>query len=94
MKTNRIYINDWLTLKPYTTESQPDLYYLKICNEVYKNLDDYIKQLLYSYIEEDDIKMLCCFLVSYFEDIISGTNIWFSFKLKYKEHIIEHSHFL
>ncbi|MCF6295634.1 MAG: DUF3843 family protein [Flavobacteriaceae bacterium] len=85
MKKPRIYINDWLTLKPYTTEGQPDLYYLKICNEVYKNIDDSIKFLLYNYIEEKDIKILCCFLVSYFEDIISETNIWFSFKSKYKE---------
>ncbi len=80
-----IYIKDWLTLKPYASVGQTDLYYLKICNEVYKNLDNHIKLLLYNYIEEKDIKMLCCFLVSYFEDIISETNLWFSFKLKHKE---------
>lgn len=30
----RIYIKDWLRLKPYIKQTKTDIYYLKICNEV------------------------------------------------------------
>lgn len=30
----RIYIQQWLDLKPYTKQTVTDSYYLKICNEV------------------------------------------------------------
>jgi hypothetical protein len=35
--------------------------------------------------DENDINTLACFLTSYFEDIISGTNIWNAFVRKHKQ---------
>jgi len=36
---NRIYIKDWLELKPYEKQTLTDSYYLKICNDVKKAID-------------------------------------------------------
>lgn len=76
----RIYIKDWLELKPYEKQTQTDSYYLKICNDVKKvittNKQSFVLQM---YLNNEDIKILSCFLTSYLEDIISETNIWNSF---------------
>jgi hypothetical protein len=73
---NKIYIRHWLTIKPYDGQKPTDGYYLKICNRVKNKIDHFI---LFKYIGEEDINTLACFLTSYFEDIISETNIWSSF---------------
>jgi len=67
---NKIYIREWLSLKPYQNHTEADSYYLDICNEVYAIIQkhrDYktLKSLLY----EKDIKLLSVILVCYFEDI-------------------------
>jgi len=76
----RIYIKDWLELKPYKKQTVTDSYYLKICNDV-KNAIITNKQsfVLQRYLNKKEINDLACFLTSYFEDIISETNIWNSF---------------
>lgn len=76
----RIYIKDWLELKPYEKQTITDGYYLKICNEV-KRVITTNKQLpiLQLYLGKKDVDLLSCFLTSYFEDLISETNIWNSF---------------
>ncbi len=77
---NRIYKDSWLDLKPYDKIVATDYYYLNLCNEVKDmivyggNFDE-----LVSYLEEEDIDYLSCLLTSYFEDIISGSNIWNTF---------------
>jgi len=76
----RIFIKDWLDLKPYSKQARTDGYYLKICNEIKKAIvnneeANYLQILLL----EEGIDYLSCFLTSYFEDILSGTNIWNSF---------------
>ena len=80
MKNKKVYIDDWMEFKPYDKHSSTDLYYLKIANEVQFAIQssDYCDQL-YTYFDEDDIVNLSCFLTSYFEDIISETNVWNSF---------------
>lgn len=85
MKKDKIYINDWLLYKPYKTEDSVDLYYLKVANEIYERITKKKIRLLNLYVNNVQKKMLTCFLLCYFEDIISETNIWFSFKNKYKE---------
>ena len=77
---NRIYIKDWLLLKPYTRHTVTDNYYLRISNEVKKVFarSKYLF-IIQRYINDDEINILSCFLTSYFEDIISETNIWNSF---------------
>ncbi|MBW6442136.1 DUF3843 family protein [Patescibacteria group bacterium] len=73
----RIYIKDWLELKPYEKQTVIDSYYLKVCNDVKKvittNKQSFVLQ---KYLDNEDINLLCCFLTSYFEDLISETNIW------------------
>lgn len=81
----RIYIKDWLELKPYEKQTVTDSYYLKICNEVKRaittNKQSFVLQM---YIDKKDIDLLACFLTSYLEDIISETNIWNSFVTTYQ----------
>ena len=76
----RIYIKDWLELKPYEKQTITDSYYLKVCNDVKRvittNKQSFVLQM---YLEKKDIDILSCFLTSYFEDLISETNIWNSF---------------
>ena len=69
----RIYIKQWLDLKPYDNQAPTDYFYLKLCNEVKQSL------VLQLYLEKSEIDIFACFLTSYFEDLISGTNIWNSF---------------
>ncbi len=76
----RIFIKDWLELKPYGNQTVTDSYYLKICNDVKKiittNKQSFVLQ---RYLDNEDINLLSCFLTSYFEDLLSETNIWNSF---------------
>lgn len=75
-----IYIKDWLLFKPYDRQTITDSYYLKLSNDVklalITNKQSFVLQI---YLENEDINHLACFLTSYFEDIISETNIWDSF---------------
>ncbi len=77
----KIYIKDWLELKPYKKHAATDSYYLKICNDVKKTIVTTNRQslVLQMFLDDEDIDLLSCFLTSYFEDLISGTNIWNSF---------------
>ncbi len=76
----RIYIKDWLELKPYGKQTETDSYYLKICNDVKRvivtNRQSFVLQ---RYLEDEGVNLLSCFLTSYFEDLISDTNIWNAF---------------
>lgn len=35
---SKVYIKDWLALKPYDKQTATDIYYLSICNKVKKAL--------------------------------------------------------
>ncbi len=88
----RIYLKDWLKLKPYVKQTTTDSYYLKICNNVKNTITTNRQSLiLHAYLDKEDVDLLACFLTSYFEDIISETNIWNSFtkvhKRLYKKYI-------
>ncbi len=82
---NRIYIKDWLELKPYEKQTATDSYYVKICNDVKDAIvtceHSFVMQV---YLSKYDIDYLACFLTSYLEDIISETNIWNSFVKMHK----------
>ncbi|MDO9256912.1 MAG: DUF3843 family protein [Bacteroidales bacterium] len=76
----KIYINDWLLLKPYEKQKITDSYYLKLSNDVkHAIVTSKHSIVLQKYLEDEEISHLACFLTSYFEDIISETNIWSSF---------------
>lgn len=77
---DRIYIDKWLELKPYERQIVTDSYYLKLSNEVKQAIVSSNKLLVFQiYLDRAQINSLCCFLTSYFEDLISGTNIWNTF---------------
>ncbi|WP_179021542.1 DUF3843 family protein [Winogradskyella forsetii] len=82
---NKIYLKHWLELKPKNYSSNTDLYYLKIANEIYSNLDNNTLTALSQLMNKEDIYILCCFITCYFEDIISQTNIWQAFKEQYAQ---------
>jgi hypothetical protein len=86
MITDKIYIKQWLELKPYDKQTKTDSYYLKICNAVKKaivsNKQSFVLQ---QYLNVEEIDVLSCFLTSYLEDLISETNIWNSFVRQHKE---------
>lgn len=76
----KIYIKRWLDLKPYESQTSTDGYYLKLCNDVKKSIiTNKHSFALQIYLDNDEIDILACFLTSYFEDLISETNIWNTF---------------
>jgi len=72
----------WLSFHPYNRAQHCDHYYLKLCKEIYdlfrdENFPD--DELAIS----DEEKMdLACFLVCYFEDVISGPGLWRAFTIQ------------
>lgn len=86
MRVDKIYITDWLELKPYETQTLTDSYYLKLCNNVKQALlSGKETAVFYMYLDKEEINQLACFLTSWFEDLISGTNIWNSFVRNHKQ---------
>lgn len=83
---DKIFLKQWLNLKPYTKQTPTDSYYLELCNTVKQsfinNKETFAVQI---YLKNDEIDLLSCFLTSYFEDLISETNIWNSFAKAHKE---------
>ena len=76
---NRIYLKHWLALKPYDKETLSDAYYLKLSNEIKETLQISTNSALLFLLSKSEIDLLSCFIASYFEDLISGTNIWNTF---------------
>jgi len=75
----RIYLDEWLKLKPYNKQVVTDAYYLQLSNKIKDILIKYHWNVLTKYFGIKIFNPLSCFIASYFEDIISGTNIWTSF---------------
>lgn len=88
MMKNRIYIQDWLVLKPYDKQIASDHYYLNLTNEIHDALKEpsFTQMLLSNYLDEEGFKILSSFLTSYFEDLITGTNLWPSFIKMHEDH--------
>ncbi len=80
MWKNKIYIQDWLMLKPYEIQTLTDGYYLKLCNKVKEVLlPPEESAVIQMYLEDEEIDLLVCYLTSYFEDLVSGSNVWNTF---------------
>jgi hypothetical protein len=76
----RIYIKDWLLFKPYDRQTLTDGYYLKLSNDINHAITTNKQSFILNiYLENKDVNLLACFLTSYFEDVISETNVWSSF---------------
>ena len=79
-KSDKIFINEWLSIKPYKKQVKTDYYYLKLSNDIKSILEKNASDEFFKYIDKQiDFDAFCCFIASYFEDIISNTNIWNSF---------------
>ncbi len=82
----RIYIQQWLDFKPYQNQITTDGYYLKLSNRVKHVITTNTQSLvLQMYLQPQEMDMLACFLTSYFEDIISETNLLSSFVKKHRQ---------
>lgn len=81
MKDIKIYPKDWLQLHPYKQSDPTDLYYTNIANRIYGMLEE--TNLAYSF-EKNEVKQICIRMAAYFEDVISGLNIWRSFITEHK----------
>jgi hypothetical protein len=75
-RKERVYIQDWLKFKPYNSQVGTDLYYLKVCNFIRDELSDFGFSVT---LNPEEVTDLACVITSYFEDVISETNIWNSF---------------
>lgn len=84
MKNNKqiIFSKDWKQFHPYQGSARTDLYYVRLANTIFHALsekmntdeeDDFIVT------SEEDLTELSCIITSYFEDIISQTNIFATF---------------
>lgn len=68
-------------MHPYKQSDPTDLYYTNIANRIYGMLEE--THLAYSF-EKDEVKQISLRMAAYFEDVISGLNIWRSFITEHK----------
>ncbi len=81
MKNAKIYSKDWLLLHPYKQAGETDNYYTHIANQIYDILD---AKSFFNAFEKEARTQICIRIAAYFEDVISGLNIWRSFINEYK----------
>lgn len=81
MKNIKIYPKEWLELHPYRQSDPVDSYYTNIANRIYDILE--ATNLANSF-EKDDVTRVCLRMAAYFEDVISGLNIYRSFITEHK----------
>lgn len=84
MKISKIYPKEWMAVHPYKQTTSDDLYYTDIANQVYQ----VCKQTGFSEIgmSDEQVRSISVRMTAYFEDVISGLNIWHSFITDYKQH--------
>ena len=82
-QTNKILGKDWLHYHPYSDITLVDNYYIALCNNVLKIIQQSeIAELIDSLKEK---KALACVLVAYFEDVISETRLFSAFTRRHKQ---------
>ena len=82
MKNTKIFPKDWLQLHPYKQSGPTDLYYTRIANQIHDILEH--TDLANSF-EKEDALQVSMRMAAYFEDVISGLNIWRAFITQYKK---------
>lgn len=82
MKNTKIYPKDWLQLHPYKQAGPTDLYYTRMANQILEMMEH--TGLANSFDKEDAIQTSMR-MAAYFEDVISGLNIWRAFITEYKK---------
>ena len=82
MKNTKIFPKDWLQLHPYKQSGPTDLYYTRIANQIHEMMEQ--TDLANSF-EKEDVIQISMRMAAYFEDVISGLNIWRAFITEYKK---------
>jgi len=83
-KKERIFMDRWLLFHPYSTPAQTDFYYLRLCNETFSLMEENAYLESAGLLNREEIKDLACFIVCYFEDVISGPGLWQAFTVQVK----------
>lgn len=79
-KSERIFIKEWLSLKPYNRETAADRYYLGLINKVKEALLEKSGNTpLQRYFEPEEINLLSYMLTGYLEDVVSEVGLWKTF---------------
>lgn len=81
MKSTKIFPKDWLQLHPYKQAGPIDLYYTRLANQILEMMEQ--TNLANSFNKEEAIQVSLR-ISAYFEDVISGLNIWRAFIMEYK----------
>ena len=84
-KKERIYMNRWLLFHPYRTPAPSDFYYLRLCNETYGLMEEDAHFESAGFLAREEVENLACFIVCYFEDVISGPGLWQAFTTQVNE---------
>jgi len=83
IQTNKILGKDWLHYHPYSKTTSVDNFYIALCNNVLKIIQQSaIAEFIVNPKEE---KALACVLVAYFEDVISETRLFSTFTRLHKK---------
>jgi hypothetical protein len=84
-KKERIYMKKWLLYHPYRTPEPSDFYYLRLCNETYGLMEESAYFEAAGLLAREDVENMACFIVCYFEDVISGPGLWQAFTAQVNE---------
>lgn len=76
MKNIKIFPKDWLQLHPYTKSTPVDSYYTGLANRIY---DLFVQTELINSFEGNETQQISMRMAAYFEDVITGLNIWRAF---------------
>ncbi|MCB9292996.1 MAG: DUF3843 family protein [Lewinellaceae bacterium] len=80
---NKVFIQDWMAFRPYDNQSDYDLHYLKIANEIHRII--FRKKELSFVPNLPEPEMLACIITSYYEDYVCEIGIWKAFTSYNKE---------
>lgn len=82
MRQHKIFPVDWMEYRPYKKADSVDLYYVKVANKILDILDkSYIKD---GFFDQEARRRTARCIASWFEDIVSNLNIWYSFIMECK----------
>ena len=84
-KKEPIYMDRWLLFHPYSTPAPSDFYYLRLCKETHRILEENTFLESEGLLSREEIKNLACFFICYFEDVISGPGLWQAFTIQVRE---------
>ena len=76
-----ITLQQWLARQPYTQTTDSDRYYTRLANRLY---DEIQRSPLKTLWNDEAVKSICCDLVGYFADILSGTGLWTAFTTQHR----------